>query len=323
MQRNHVILGGLESAYMQKLALYLTGRFGSDVQVGVIDKSSPDGFRYPNAVWIGSQSFLQRVQKEQEQAYCIWLSEEDEDDGICRYQSCEKLYQKIMAKDWTVEGALATSVGARKDLWMTLTTDQSTAFLTVFSFLCAQNVCQKGATLFVNLSECSGMEQLFGTEEGMDLTDLILALRAQEHICLDAYLRRLEMVDCIFPPKNPMILHELREADIRKLIQEIRRNTNYEYVIVALGNTCCGCQQLFRQSTRMLHLTGEGLLAQSSCKEWSAFVQLCAVGHEEQFEEIQVEEFLKEDCFSLSLPEWMDSKLGQFVATVLAKPECA
>ncbi len=322
MHDTSVIIGGFEPIYMQKLALYLSGRLGERVRVGIAESSLPESDR--DTVWIGSEQFLDSVRARSEDARCIVLAEEPGDGtAINRYQSCEKLYQQIILRYPQFPGAPDDARQSGRQRWIVLTTDGTAASMLAFSVTCAQILGKRGRVLYLNLSECSGMAELFLLEPGTDLSDLIAAFRKDETASLKAYVRQLEETDYILPPANPMILHELRERDVDRLIEAVGQCEEYAYVVAALGDTCCGCDRFFRIAERIFHLTDKGFLRACSQREWMEFISMCLGNGEIPVERIRLPLIQAESGGTHLIHTWQEGALGQLARIYLdgeAKP---
>lgn len=313
MQEPAIVLGGFEPVYMQKLALYLDSRLNGEIQVGITENPKDELLEEQRTVWIGPEKFIESVHRERAAPTCIVLSEEDGEDsiGICRYQSCEKLYQKIMLRYGEICGTSVSTAADSRQGWIVMTTDGSAPDLLAFSMTCAQVLGEEKRVLYLNLSECSGMEELFQLERGTDLADLSVDLRMKENVCLDAYVRRLEQVDYIMPPNNPMILHELRKQEIRRLIQTVRGHGEYDCVVAAVGTGCCGCELLFQTADRIFHLSGRGILSECCGREWRRFIRLCLESEEDPTEQIHVPPIVTDQSGIHLIHEWREGPLGQ------------
>ncbi len=313
MQEHAILLGGFESVYLQRLALYFGSRLGHTVQIGIAKKPEPDEPAGEKTVWIGSEDFVRRIRETRENAQVIILTEEERDEEFCvyRYQSCEKLYQKIMLLYWQMNGRLQKQTTAMKQRWMVFTTASSVSALLAASVTAAGILSESAGVLYLNLSECSGMEEQFLLDCGTDLTDLAMALKKQGEICLEAYTRRLETIDYIMPPANPMILHELRETEVERLIGEILRHEEYRYVVVALGSSCCGCDRFLRTASRVFHLADKSPLLQCGHQAWLGFLRLCMGSGQLPIEEIELPEIPVQGNGLHLLREWQEGSLGQ------------
>ncbi len=321
--RNHsVIIGGFEPVYMQKLALYLGSRMGEDTRVAIAG-SAPEAAAAEAAVtdadtvWIGSEAFLASVRAQRTDARCVLLAEEEEEHAVYRYQSCEKLYQQIMLRYRQIPGVPVDIPRTSKQHWIVLTTDGAAASLLAFSVTCAQILGGRGRVLYLNLSECSGMAELFLLEPGTDLSDLAAALRREEPAALEACVRQIEQMDYIMPPANPMILHELRESDIERLIGAVRQREEYGHIVVALGNSCCGCDRFFRIAERIFHLTSKEALCACSQREWMEFITICRGPGGAPVERIRLPQIAAEGSGFALLHAWRDGPPGQLARIYL------
>ncbi len=319
MQEHAVIIGGFEPVYMQKLALYLGSRFGESVRVGIAE--APPLSVDPDTVWIGSERFLEEVRSRSTEAHCILLAEDADDTSIHRYQSCEKLYQKLILKYRQFYGVPVDTSGTGRQRWLVITTDGAAASLLAFSVTCAQILGERGRILYLNLSECSGMAELFLLERGTDLSDLVSALRKDEQVCLEAFVRQIEQIDYIMPPSNPSILHELLESDVARLIRTVEGQEEYRYVIVALGTTCCGCEQFFRRAKRIFHLTKKETFRECSQREWLDFISLCLGSQRIPVERVYLPQITAGSSGIHLIRAWQEGGLGQLVRSCLGGEE--
>ncbi len=312
MQNNSVILGGYEKSYMEKLALYLGSRMGEQVTVGMATHPDGDG----DSVYIGSEKFISEAKTRTPESKCIILSEDEGEDTICRYQSRERLYQQIMER-YQRFYAMPRAARNGRQRWMVLVGTENAAVLTAFSLTCAMILSEKAKALFLNLSAASGMERLFLLERGVDLSDLTEALRRDGEVSLEAYVRQMEGVDFVMPPSNPMILSELREADISGIAEAVARHSEYEYVVVALGHACCGCDRLFRMAERIFLLTKRGHLSDCGSGEWRDFISLCLGSSEKTPERITIPEIEADGSGIHLLHDWREGAIGQLARIYL------
>lgn len=108
-----------------------------------------------------------------------------------------------------------------------------------FSVTCASLWGRKGKTLYLNLSEYSGMVSLLGDQEGETISDLIYGIRQNKEkfqIYLQSVLHHTEYFDYIHPPVNPKDLYEIREEDLMNLLSLLTEQSEYQYVIWNAGS---------------------------------------------------------------------------------------
>ncbi len=316
VQSRIIALGGLENAYMRKFALYLSKRMGDQAQIGIVDHTDHLSGWDPGTIWIGSSAFIGQVREQTENPHCIILSEEEssQEGVICRYQSCEKIYQKIVFLCREITHMIP--VGKRQK-WIIITSDSTISHQLAFSVTAAYLLAEKGNVLYMNLSECSGMEELFLMGEGTDFSDFILELRSDKIVSVEAFTRNLEKFSCILPPENPMVLHEIRRNDMEMILQTIRNETQYEYVVVMMGCSCCGCELLFQQASVVFHLTREGETFKESQQAWLRLIRKCLDGQSVSVMQVRLPMVQAGSQGVHLIYEWAEGSMGQLTEKYL------
>lgn len=322
VQDRVIAIGGLESAYMRKFVMYLNNRLGKQARIGIVE--NPDQIKKwdPETIWIGSEAFIQQVRSRLEDPRCIILSEEvsQEECVICRYQSCERIFQKIMFLHQGGGNGKFSDAGNRQK-WIAVTGDCTVSQLLAFSVTMAHLLAGRERVLYLNLSECSGMGELFLMEPGPDLSDFVLELRCDEKVSTDAFVRRLEQIDCILPPENPMILHEIRGDDVEKLMRTVRSQEQYGAVVIALGCLCCGSEFFFRQASAVYHLTREGESFSESRRAWKRLIGRCLKQQKVSVTQVSLPVIAAESEGIHLIYEWAEGSLGRLARKYLRGEE--
>lgn len=325
MPNYSIVLGGLESSYMRKLALYLKERLTMQVQVEISKEEEPQvgEENIMSKIWVVSESFIQHLQNPAQGQNLIVLTEEDEEDEthVFRYQSCEKLYRAIWIRCQRMLRFPDSKTAGRKQHWLVLTTDSSVGTLLAFSVVCAQILGEKANVLYINLSECCGMEELFSLEHDTDLSDLFLELRKGKELHLEACTGRLEQADYLMPMGNPMILHEVDAEDMKRFLDLVRSADRYEWVVFAVGNTLCGCEQIFVSAERIFHLSGNGIANSSVRNAWLHFIRQCQGMKEQEIEQIPAMEICGDSYGSHLIYEWLEGAPGRLARKYLEENE--
>ncbi len=101
------------------------------------------------------------------------------------------------------------------------------------------SICgEEAKTLYLNLSEFSGMASFFGEKAGKNLSDLIYAIRQKKDrflISLQSVLHHTEQFDYILPPENPEDLYEIQEEDLASLLKMLQEQTEYTQIVWGCG----------------------------------------------------------------------------------------
>lgn len=319
MQNYAIVLGGLERVYMKKLALYLKERMEAHVRVEILENwELQTEYGEKNSVWVGSANFIECFREKAGIRKYIILSEENEEDEthLFPYQSREKLYRGIRARCCQVQDLSIEKSRGNNQEWIAVTTDGPTGALLAFSVICAQILGKEFRVLYVNLSECCGMEELFSLEWNPDLCDLFLELRKGEKIRLDPYIGKLEQTDYLMPVQNPMILHEVNEEDMKRFLGVIC-GSGYERVVFAVGNTFCGCDRIFASASKILHLTKNGIANECAKNAWKQFIARCRPDDSVKTEEVPIPEITGQSTGLHLIDEWLEGTMGRMAERYL------
>lgn len=321
MQNYAIVLGGLELEFMRKLALYLREHLDSRIEVEICSESAygtmPENRQ---AVWIGSEKFLQDIAARDPVSHRIILGDEErtEDNWLFRFQSREKLCRDIWKK-CRIFGFQPMHGGrcGRKNR-IALTSDSTVGKLLAFSMVCAQILGKKTSVLYVNLSEFCGMEELFEIQEDQDFSDLLLRLRRGEEIRLEEYTGQFGRVDFILPPKNPMILHEMKPEDMERFLEVLDRQNQYGQEVLVLGDAVYGSDRLFASCRRIFHLTEQGVLHGCVKNERTTFLRQClGERYEDVVEQITLPVISAQEKGDALIEEWISGALGRIAEKCL------
>lgn len=322
MQIYAIVLGGLESSYMRKLALCLKTRMPVWVQVQITEKEQmqPDFAHDVSKMWIGSEEFIRSLSGSDLCKNAIILSEDEMEDEshIFRYQSCEKLYRGIWRRCRQAYHLLSAGNAGRRQKWLVVTTDGSVGDLLAFSMTCAQILGERERVLYVNLSECCGMEEVFSLERDVDLEELFLELQRSQEMQIENFCGRIGNTDYLMPATNPMILHEIRAEDMERFLNIIQNAPQYKSIVFAMGNTLCGCDRIFAMAERIFHLTGRGAVNNCVKNMWMGFIRQCRQEQEDKMIELipAPDTFEGSTGFQL-IDEWTDGEWGRIARKYL------
>ena len=321
LQNYAIVLGGLELEFMRKLALYLREHLDSRIEVEIC--SEPAYGTMPEnrqAVWMGSEKFLQDIAARDPDSRRIVLGDEEreEDTWLFRFQSREKLCRDIWKKCRTFGFQPMRGVRCGRKNRIALTSDSSVGKLLAFSMVCAQIFGKKSSVLYVNLSEFCGMEELFEIQADQDFSDLLLKLRRGEEISLEEYTGQLGRVDFILPPQNPMILHEMRPEDMERFLEVLDRQNQYGQEVLVLGDAVYGSDRLFASCRRIFQLTEQGVLHGCVKNERTTFLRQClGERYEDVVEQITLPVISAQEKGDALIEEWISGALGRIAEKCL------
>lgn len=117
---------------------------------------------------------------------------------------------------------------------------------TSFALAMGQILAGRKATLYLNLENFAGFEQLLETEYEKDLSELLYYIRQEQSdiACkISTLVYQIGDLDFIPPARIPMDVQETRYEDYKKLLSALIKDSSYERVILDIGD---GVQDIFR-----------------------------------------------------------------------------
>ena len=155
-------------------------------------------------------------------------------------------------------------------------------------------LAEKEKVLYINVRECSGLEQWLQEEYEEDLLDVMYFCQRTEQkaIELGRFVYSIENVDYIPPVRDGVLLSELTEKDYMELITILERQTSYNIIILDMGNMFPGFFRVWRKCSRIYIPQEENVLARGMGENFTEMIRR---------QECQE---LEEKISWLSLPDW-------------------
>ena len=145
------------------------------------------------------------------------------------------------------------------------------------------SVCgESKKTLYLNLSEFSGMLPLTRQEEGESLGDLIYGIRQSKDkflFYLESVLRHTTRYDYILAPNNPQDLYAFTEKDLACLLELLKSETDYDAVVWNLGSFNQLAEEIWMQCGKVFCVVKESSFGTYQKKELESFLNKEANAH--------------------------------------------
>ena len=174
----------------------------------------------------------------------------------------------------------------------------------------AQILSEKGKTLVLNLSGCSGMVTLLDHETEEDLSDLILALRNRTVMHLEPYLNPAGKFDYIACSSNPMDLFECSRKDMEEIKRVVAGCDNYQYIVVLIGDLFSACDVFLTGEAEVFCISDNSLFSQCREKEFATFWRQIT---DKQYRTVSATELYGTQKGEHLLLEWQHTSLGNTV----------
>lgn len=196
---------------------------------------------------------------------------------------------------------------------------------TTFSLTLGQILAKKQAVLYLNLEEYAGFEYLLEHVYEQNLSDLLYYLKQENPnliIKLNSMIQTVNNLDFLPPAASPSDIQETEYGDWIRLLQQIIDNSNYQTVILDLGDGISQLYRLLSQCTRVYMPVRSDPMSQAKLQQFENLLRMQE--GDETLERIQKVK-LPYHRISRKGQGYFDdlvwSQLGDFVRELLRKSE--
>lgn len=128
----------------------------------------------------------------------------------------------------------------------------------------ASILAEREKVLYVNLKECSGLEQWFREEYEQDLLDVMYFCQGAEqrkNVELGRFVYSIGNLDYLPPVRDGVLLCELEEEDYSGLIEMLEKKTAYDIVVLDMGSMFPGFFNVWKRCGRIYIPQEQNVLA--------------------------------------------------------------
>ena len=147
---------------------------------------------------------------------------------------------------------------------------------TVFALTLGQVLAESKNVLYLNLEECSGLAELSGNSN-WNLSDLIYFFRQKNSSFLyrlNSMVRKWDRLDYIPPCDSYMDFRQVAVDEWQKLLYWIRTRSDYDVVVLDLGNMAGHEPEILRQCDGIYVPAGQDLFSQAKLAQWQRYIQI-------------------------------------------------
>lgn len=327
MGKFSILLFDSDAVYAKRLAAGLKRKFRDQIQIRTSSHLSENeienldvnlilGNQIPDGVW----------QKQHPGCICLRLTEPDVQvpesiacqEMLFKYQSVTAI-ARALASYLPVQQANGCSTGqGQKQQWYGVVSPIRHSSMIPFACTLAAKLGEEKKVLFLVLMEFSGITSLLGIDEGCGMEQFLFRLRKREAVEQVAFpaVCGLENFDLLNGPKNPMVLYELNETDILRLIERIHKEARYDCVVWVGGNMMRGIEHLFSGSKQVFSLDKKDVYSNCCQREFEAFFTM-QQEHGQTITTVCPREVHCEQKGLHLLWQWKNSALGDLVERLL------
>lgn len=148
---------------------------------------------------------------------------------------------------------------------------------TTFALTLGQVLAKNQAVLYLNMEEYSGFEYLMQQNYDYTLSDLLYFLRQEEEnisIRLNGMIQTLNNLDFVPPAMSPMDIQHTTLSQWIQLLQEIINYSNYEVIILDLGDGVMDLYQLLEQCTKIYVPIRTDMISQAKIAQFENLIRI-------------------------------------------------
>lgn len=275
MKEKSLIICDDDREFISRLGGYISRKKDSPLQIACFSEKEPmraylsehetDGMLIGEA-WSEEDFFIGRGRKMilTERPGQVTLSEGCL--SVYKYQAAEEILRQVMLGLELPDGG-QTVLHGEAELFGVYSPG-GWPEVTRLALAMTRKLGRDGPAIYLGLNEFSPVNRLLGRVSGQDLSDVVYCRRRGRlsEAQLERIVLHLEGMDCIPSPVNPAELAELKEKDIKELVEEVCRVGGYRYAVLDLGGSIFGWLALFgaaRQNYVIFPATETGLYQQS------------------------------------------------------------
>lgn len=164
---------------------------------------------------------------------------------IYKYQSAEDILRQVMLGLELPDGGQTVFRGEAE--LFCVYSPGGWPEVTRLALAIAKRLGRDGPVIYLGLNEFSAVSRLLGKTAGQDMSDVVYCRRRgkMNEAQLERMILHLEGFDCIPAPVNPAELAELKDRDVKGLVEEVCRAGGYRYAVLDLGGSVFGWLSLF------------------------------------------------------------------------------
>ena len=169
----------------------------------------------------------------------------NDDMNVYKYQAAEDIFRQLML-GMEIPGGGKVVLCAQTEICGVYAPSGWTES-TRLALTLAKKLAREGPALYLGLNEFSPVSSMLGRDGGRDLSDVAYCWRRGRlnEEKLERMVIHMDGYDCIPAPLNPAELAELKEKEVKELMDTVCRIGAYRHVVIDFGGSISGRMNLF------------------------------------------------------------------------------
>ncbi|MCR4893053.1 MAG: hypothetical protein K5989_12845 [Lachnospiraceae bacterium] len=199
---------------------------------------------------------------------------------VCKYQSSENIMREVMCYYAEKPVAEVGLVNSQKTQLFAVYSPVRRCFRTSFAIALGQVLSERGRSLYVNLEDYSGFNQILQKNYMADLSDLIFYIGQKKRnfsYKLASMVQTLGNLDFIPPVISPVDLKAVDRDTWITFVNELQ-NCGYENIIFDFGDSIQGFLEILSVCTTIYTPVREDFVSSSKIEQYEAMLRILECG---------------------------------------------
>lgn len=204
-------------------------------------------------------------------------AEENGEPVIYKYQSAEDIRRSILKIFAEEAEPCEENPGGKRAKIIGVYTPIGRCLQTSFSLLLGQILAkEKKEVLYLNFEPFSGLALYPDSEKGKDITDLVYLMRGRGQDLMyrvRSMVNNINGLDYIAPSFSFMDLAAVTEEDWIRLLKSLKKEGNYEYIILDLSEMVQGLLNVLRECNLVYTITRKDGIAVTKMNQYEMLLK--------------------------------------------------
>ena len=198
---------------------------------------------------------------------------------VSKYQSSDSVIREVMAVYAAeAQDKRSMSIVKKETKMIGVYSPVGRCRKTSFALILGQLLARERNVLYLNLESCAGFEELFEETYNRTLSDVIYYLRQKDENLihhLQAAVCNMDSLDYIPPASFPQDISSVSMAEWRALLDIIRKESVYEYVILDIGDGVEDVYSLLDICDHIYMPVRQDFVSQSKIAQFEKLMAVC------------------------------------------------
>lgn len=257
----------------------------------------------------------------------LLLSEQRSGGGeipsIYRYQPLDRMLRQIASYCEEQEDEELAAVNGQAAVYG-IYSPVRRCYKTTFSLILGQILAERGATLYINLEDVTGLSALEGSPGEETLSDLLYSYRIQPsgRPKILSAVQNMGKLAYLPPVVCPGDIRETDPEEIAEVLSAVSRSDTYESMVIDLGDALQSPLPILRLCRKIYMPVREDAVSQAKLEAWERMLpEQKEEMLQERIQKIRLPSYSRMEAAQPEIRELRRSTFGRYVERVLSEAE--